>query len=500
MAEFNLADVLRDVSAQDLGQPGREQIEYIDIDLIDPDPKNFYDLCDLDELAANIELVGLQQPLRVRDNPDAPDHVILVSGHRRRAAIQMLVADGNDQFRAVACIRESTAASDALQELRLIYANSGTRKMSLREISEQAKRVEMLLYQLKEQGVEFPGRMRDHVAVACKVSKSKLARLKVIRENLIPELQAFNNRDELSESVAYALAQMDPEDQKDVFNALYADNEHPRSVSEYRIQDYAKFSKKFKDRRCKINKGSCCTNRDAMVKKWLKEHSWIDHNCERVKCCGDCPELGSCKSACPMLGEKIKQIKADKREAKRQEKAAQEAKEYPDKVMIRNLWIRFGFARKQAGLTVKQACDASERYYYPDLKKIFEEHENDNVEVTIHEDLPFKFLNLAEIKSLLSLADALGCSLDYLFCRTDERTAVSAWHDPSNGDLPEKGETVIALVQYVPGAVWKPELLDYTDEGWKRYGIKIPEDIAIRWQLYNDPDKIVPDLDTDEEE
>ena len=44
MAEFNLADVLRDVSAQDLGQPGREQIQYIDIDLIDPDPKNFYEL------------------------------------------------------------------------------------------------------------------------------------------------------------------------------------------------------------------------------------------------------------------------------------------------------------------------------------------------------------------------------------------------------------------------------------------------------------------------
>ena len=62
MAEFNLADVLRDVSAQDLGQKDREQIQYIDIDLIDPDPKNFYELSDLDELAANIELVGLQQP------------------------------------------------------------------------------------------------------------------------------------------------------------------------------------------------------------------------------------------------------------------------------------------------------------------------------------------------------------------------------------------------------------------------------------------------------
>ena len=44
----------------------REQIEYIDIDRIDDDPRNFYELSGLDELAANIELLGLQQPIRVR--------------------------------------------------------------------------------------------------------------------------------------------------------------------------------------------------------------------------------------------------------------------------------------------------------------------------------------------------------------------------------------------------------------------------------------------------
>ncbi len=38
----------------------REQIEYIDIDRIDDDPRNFYELSGLDELAANIELLGLQ--------------------------------------------------------------------------------------------------------------------------------------------------------------------------------------------------------------------------------------------------------------------------------------------------------------------------------------------------------------------------------------------------------------------------------------------------------
>lgn len=52
--------VLKAVSDSDTA--GREQIEYIDIDLLDGDPRNFYALPNIAELAENILLVGLQQP------------------------------------------------------------------------------------------------------------------------------------------------------------------------------------------------------------------------------------------------------------------------------------------------------------------------------------------------------------------------------------------------------------------------------------------------------
>ena len=206
---FNLAEALGAVTVPDLGTAagGREQIEYIDIDRIDDDPNNFYELSSLDELAANIELLGLQQPIRVRPNPENIDRVIIVSGHRRRAAIRKLVDDGRADLREIPCIRERAESSAALQELRLIYANSDTRKPTSAELSKQAERVEMLLYQLKEEGYEFPGRMRDHVAEACKVSKSKLARLKVVRENLIPKLKGLWERGKINEAIAYACAQ-----------------------------------------------------------------------------------------------------------------------------------------------------------------------------------------------------------------------------------------------------------------------------------------------------
>ena len=167
---FNLGDYLK--PAEGVFNSDTEQIVRIDLDLIDADPNNFYSLEGIEELAANIELVGLLDALRVRPNGQ---RYTIVSGHRRRAALQLIRDGGSSQFDAgVPCIVEYGEASDAMRELRLIYANSATRVMSAADLSKQAERVTELLYQLKEQGVEFPGRMRDHVAEACQVSTSKL--------------------------------------------------------------------------------------------------------------------------------------------------------------------------------------------------------------------------------------------------------------------------------------------------------------------------------------
>ena len=60
---FDLADVLKGVP--NLGT-SKKQLEYIKRELIDPDPNNFYSLTGIEELAANIQLCGLQQPILVR--------------------------------------------------------------------------------------------------------------------------------------------------------------------------------------------------------------------------------------------------------------------------------------------------------------------------------------------------------------------------------------------------------------------------------------------------
>lgn len=148
---FDLADVLKGVP--NLGT-SKKQLEYIKRELIDPDPNNFYSLTGIEELAANIQLCGLQQPILVR--PIDGGRYMVVSGHRRRAAIELLAEDEPEKWEEISCLVERDEASPELQQLRLIYANANTRTMTGAELAEQAAQVEKLLYQLKEQGYEFP--------------------------------------------------------------------------------------------------------------------------------------------------------------------------------------------------------------------------------------------------------------------------------------------------------------------------------------------------------
>ena len=210
---FNLGDYLQNtgMSKSDTG----EQISYLPLERIVPDPANFYSLDGIEDLAGNIELIGLQQPLRVR--PDGEDFVV-VSGHRRRAACLLIRDGGSDMFeRGVPCIVEYGEATPAMCELRMIYANSSTRVLSSAEVARQAERVTELLYELKNQGVEFPGRMREHVAAACRVSESKIARLTAIRKNLVDAYRLAFDAGKLPETHAYRISQEPKDVQKDLF-------------------------------------------------------------------------------------------------------------------------------------------------------------------------------------------------------------------------------------------------------------------------------------------
>lgn len=212
---FDLSSLMETVSNLDT-TAAAPSVQLIPLEDILDNKANFYrvDRAELKPLADSIAMDGLQQYPLVTPHPDQPGKYLLLSGHRRCAALRLLAEDPEnprEDLRQVPCtVRRYGSA--AMAELQLILANSTARVLTNAELAKQAERMELLLYQLREEGYEFPGRMRDQVAAACKVSAPKLARLKVIREKLkAPEFLLLFEKDKLPEQTAYALARL-PED------------------------------------------------------------------------------------------------------------------------------------------------------------------------------------------------------------------------------------------------------------------------------------------------
>ena len=211
---FDISKFAEGFGVSDPDTSGPDRIEYIDLDLIDGDPGNGYSLADIEQLADNIQTVGLLQPLRLR--PGTQGRYFVSSGHRRRLALRRLVQDGDERFRRVPCIVDRDGASPALQELRLLYGNANNRAKTSADLAQEARRVEALLVRLKDEGFQFRGRTRTMVAQLLQVSETRVANAQAIERGLAePELIDAWKGGELPESLALRLARLDPTEQSD---------------------------------------------------------------------------------------------------------------------------------------------------------------------------------------------------------------------------------------------------------------------------------------------
>lgn len=455
---FDLASVLRDVPKSDTG---RDQITYLPLADLEADPNNFYSVSNVDNLADAIATVGLQQPLRVRRHPDNNGKYMIVSGHRRRAAITKLVEEGRKDLDPVPCIIEQVGGSAALDELRLIYGNSATRDLTAPEISRQAVRVQELLYKLKEEGYEFPGRMRDHVAEACNISRSKLARLKVIREQLLPALLPLWEQGELNEDVAYKLAQC-PQDLQ-------------HTLAEVRGNDfrgmYGWWTEKLRKavetldeiKTCPAtDDGTDCTNRERMVRRMCKAQPYTDL-CSS-KCCLKCSNMDTCKATCTRCAYLKAKHKAEaKAEAKAkaaEDQAALAAREQPVKDYHDAMMQRVTDLMRYKGVSeedLDQAADAPGQYY----------RSKTNIDY-----LPVgNWMRTKDVMGLVQAADLLGVTLDYLLTG---KAPADRWHT----EPPTKPCEILAYVS-IAGAGKMRCTLRWDGEQWLNTSQPIDKSVKV---------------------
>lgn len=474
-AKFDMGEFVRSMQSNvsNLDTEGQEQIEYIDLSLIDGDPSNFYALSAVEELADNIALLGLQQPLRVRPSTEDPARVVIVSGHRRRAALQLLAEEGRGNLSQVPCIREAPAQSAAMQELRMIFANSATRRLTDAELSRQAERIELLLYQLKEEGYEFPGRMRDQVAAACQVSAPKLARLKVIREHLISSYMALFEKNQLPEQTAYALARL-PEAFQLRLSTVLTEPPNGMRVGEI-LQRYNAGWRWEPNLTCPD--GKACKRGDAFLRRDCACESWRQL-CGGQTCCLECDQAGGC-IPCDRMCSKAKakrNTSRDEAKALDQERKRANGQKYQEET-------------QRHAKRLLRAIDAAGLL---DGEKLHWEHYTAYTVRTIRQWAAGEFDDPAcwgyprlvpgLCSELMKATRLLGCSADFLLGLTDDLCPPAA---PAEGTIEEMTASAESFEDALD--VITQDLSPVHRTRWESCRLTPPEDrLILTYQLTND--------------
>lgn len=192
------------------------KVEYIDIENIKRNEKNFYDIVDVEELAEDIKLNGLNHNLVVRKLDNGQFE--LISGERRYTALSKLVKEGNKTFALVPC--KVIEANDIDAEIILIQANAQTRELTEVEKLKQVQRLKELYKDKKAKGEKVPGKIREIIANDLKLSPTQVGRYEKINSRLIPELKNVLEKGNLTIANASEFANLSEDNQKIILELI----------------------------------------------------------------------------------------------------------------------------------------------------------------------------------------------------------------------------------------------------------------------------------------
>ena len=181
------------------------ELKMLPLETLEPSSRNFYRMCEIDQLADSIAANGLEQNLVVK--AEAGGKYRIVTGHRRYQALLRLVSRGV-RIQTVPCIVRP-AESDAQEMLRMIASNQ------YRELTDYEKMVQVeqattavkTLRSVKVAelgGIRLDGPTREVVSRLTGMSGPAVSKYAGIAEKLIPELKARMEQGLLPFTVAYA--------------------------------------------------------------------------------------------------------------------------------------------------------------------------------------------------------------------------------------------------------------------------------------------------------
>lgn len=188
---------------------------------------NFYPQEDIEQKAGEILALGLLENLVVKYEPlEGTGEYKLISGERRWRGLHLLVERGYKEFEFATCNIIAPGTSQE-EKIALIIANSQRSKDMVTMIREEQE-LKATLEDMKMNGIELKGynlqsgRLRDVIAELLNISKTKVAQIEAVSNNLIPEFMEELNNKRLTFSAAYELSGMSSDEQREAL-AILAD-------------------------------------------------------------------------------------------------------------------------------------------------------------------------------------------------------------------------------------------------------------------------------------
>lgn len=227
MGSFSIADMLNaQTKAEATKIPSAHfRTEDISIKRMYRNKENRYNLENIESLKSNIKTVGLRQNLEVIYAPCEQGDYRILSGERRWLALNMLVDEGCKEYEIVTC-KVSCPQDEDMERLELMATNS-YREKNNEDLLMEVKEATATFRNLKERGQNVPGydlqsgRIRDIVASFLGLSKTKVAQIECINNNLFERLKSLLKQDKIPFSVAYEAAGLNSKLQVKVVRRYY---------------------------------------------------------------------------------------------------------------------------------------------------------------------------------------------------------------------------------------------------------------------------------------
>lgn len=220
-AGFSIKDALNKNSKAGIDESPRARFRTKDISIFKMyrNTMNFYSVKDIEELAGDILLSGLKQNLELVYAPCEKGEYRIVAGERRWEALKYLVSKGYKDFE-LATSKLTTPQDDDEEQVEIIIANA-YRTKTISDMIEEETRLKASLERMKAAGKKIKGydlqsgRLRDVISSMLHMSKTKIAQIEAVNNNLIPEWREELKKERLTFSAAYELSGMTEDEQRE---------------------------------------------------------------------------------------------------------------------------------------------------------------------------------------------------------------------------------------------------------------------------------------------